>query len=162
MKVYSLTDYRVVVILPKKLSNIIGKNSFTLGGPQSYLESISIRNNEDAFSVKGDSTGSYVHTFNANRTGEVELSINQLATESMLLSKVFSAYFNKKIQDGIYHVLESIEMIRIINARTNEIVAEAKDSFIKKHTEKKFGNESQYETWTFVSGEVEFYSQSSR
>ena len=153
--IYSLLHYQTEIKLPDTLARIVGKDSIIIGGQGSYLESVEVVLNSDTWSVKGDSTGSYIHTFNGDKTGEVHLTINQVCKESKLFHKLMISYhlsnLNKFIENQIF-----TEII-VRNSATNETIAKCKDCVIKKVVDKKFSNEAQNETWNFVCGEVDVY-----
>lgn len=160
MAVYSLTHFIVNISLPESMRELLTskqKESLTIGGSGSFIESITIRTTTDNWQVKGDATGSYIHTFNADRTGEVELSISQVATQSKLFSKLMNIYFSKIDEKDGYRKLEAFPLIQVQDIKTGEIVAECKDAFIKKPAEKKYSSEAQNDTWIFAAGVVEYY-----
>ena len=117
--IYSLLHYQTEIKLPDTLARIVGKDSIIIGGQGSYLESVEVVLNSDTWSVKGDSTGSYIHTFNGDKTGEVHLTINQVCKESKLFHKLMSSYYlsnlNKFIENQTF-----TEIIVRINKRPKE------------------------------------------
>lgn len=153
--IYSLTEYQVNISLPEKMASLIKQNEISLGGSGSYLESIEIRLNSDTWTVKGDSTGSYIHTLNADRTGSFSLTLNQVSSTSKLLYFLFNVYFEKIDENAPYLNLYPFSLITVKNLKTGQIVATMTDSFIKKIPDKKYGAEAQTETWEFNCGIVQ-------
>lgn len=158
MAVYSLTHYQVVVEVPqsikKYLSSKDAEKGLVFGGSGSYLESIDVKVNNDTYTVKGDYTGSYIHTLNGDRTGECNLTINQVSKSGKVLYKLINLYFNKTDDNGALLQTVSFPSITVINLRTNEKVAEAREAFLKRPADLKFTNEAVTQEWSFVCGEV--------
>ena len=153
--IYSLLHYQTEIKLSESIARLIGKDSIIIGGEGSYLESVEIVRNSDAWTVKGDSTGSYIHTFNGDKTGEVHLTINQVCKESKIFHKLMSSYYLNNLNKSNENQIFSEIIVR--NSNTNEIIAKCKDCVIKKVVDKKFSNEAQNETWNFICGEVDIY-----
>ena len=153
--IYSLLHYQTEIKLSESITRLIGKDSIIIGGEGSYLESIEVVRNSDAWTVKGDSTGSYIHTFNGDKTGEVHLTINQVCKESKIFHKLMSSYYLNNLNKSNENQIFSEIIVR--NSNTNEIIAKCKDCVIKKVVDKKFSNEAQNETWNFICGEVDIY-----
>lgn len=160
MATYSLVDYRVTIKLPNQMNKYLSTNlreGLIIGGQNSFVESITIRQNVEAFSTKGDSTGSFIHTFNADRTGEIELSISQVSQASKILSLMFSTYYKVENRNAPFKNTAPIPLIEVYDTRNNVVVAKCSDAFIKKHPDKTFTNEAGNESWVFTVGVIEFF-----
>lgn len=145
--IYSLNKYKVIIDIPQKLQSLFGKNSLSIGGNGSYLESIEVRTNNDLWTVKGDYVGSYVHTMNRDKTGEITITLSQLSDYAILFHRLIESYYNTTSYDYI-------KTITVMEG--DKIVATITDSMLKKVVDKRFGTEAQTESWTFVSGEITF------
>lgn len=157
--VYSLTHYQLTIQIPDSmkqyLSEDIKNKGLIIGGSGSYLESIEISQTTDTWTVKGDATGSYIHTMNADRTGEVTVNISQLSEASNILRNLNNTYFNKleNTKSGFIN-LDSFPLITLTNIKSNKVIAECKDCFIKKAVNKSIAAEASNESWIFTCGEI--------
>lgn len=162
---YALADYQLVISLPPQLSNsallqrsgLSSDKPFVIGGPGetgiegSYVGQITVKRNNDLWTTEGDATGSWVHNKNLNRTGEVDVDITQVSDQVITLAYLCDAY--ESIQEAIGGL-----NIQVLNAATQETVADAYDCYIKKIPDHSFKEAADKLTWIFTCGRVMWYN----
>ena len=155
MKSYSLSRYFVSITFPAELSSLLNgefgsNNTLTIGGQGSYMDKISISRNTDTWSIKGDSTGSYVAEKNLDATGSCILSLSQLSDNVMRFMRLANIFYNG---DGFSRGL-TITVMK--SDGSQEKVAVCTDCLIKKPADQDFQGESQTQDWEFVCGRVDY------
>lgn len=158
MAVYSLTNYQLIVEIPDTMKKFLtydeSSKGLVFGGSGSYLESFEIDLTSDTWEVKGDYTGSWIHTMNGNRTGTCSVSLNQVSRNTKLLNTLVNLYYLKSDINGSFNNLLAFPTITLYNLQTNEAIVECTDCFLKRAPSRKYGTEAQNETWEFVCGQI--------
>ena len=161
---YALADYQLVISLPEQLNNssllqrsgLTTDKPFVIGGPGetgiegSYVGQITVKRNKELWTTEGDATGSWVHSKNLDRTGEIDVDITQVSDQVIVLAYLCDAF--ETIQEAIGGL-----NIQVLNAATQETVAEAVDCYIKKIPDHAFKDTADKLTWTFTCGRVMWY-----
>ena len=154
---YSLADYTCKITLPDNLYtndgvSLAGK-VITLGGPGktgiegSFVGGITISRNNEMWSTSGDPTGSWTHSKSLNRTGSVDISLNQISNDVVLLNMIVAIYENDTYQNtGM-----SIKVFR-----NDTLVANCEDCYITKVPNQVYADTAADQTWSFTSGRVTF------
>ena len=153
---YSLADHTVVVTMPT-ITNIPGLDSISgkqlyFGGPGqnnldgSFMGSISVSRANDTWSTEGDSTGSWVHNKNLNRTGSVQMTIRQVSDDIIYLMMIAQMFEN-------YHISQGMD-IEIFNGDLT--VARAEDCYLTKIPDQIYGESAATQDWVWTSGRVTF------
>ena len=146
MAKYALAKYVATISLPATVANAFGMNSISIGGSGSYTDSISINYNEDMWKVEGDATGSYVMNRNDNKTGSIELNINQLSDKVKQLITLCNVYKSSdEIDEGL-----TIE----VRSTDGTMIATCNDCMPQRIPSQVMGATATNQTWTFVCGEV--------
>lgn len=158
---YALSDYILTLKLPDN-SELLEKSGltsaqFSIGGPGqngldgSFLGNIVVKRNGSVWSTEGDATGSWVHSKSLNRTGSVQLDINQVSDDVIRLAMICNAY--ESIQDAV----PGLSIIVSSAADINNVVANCYDCYIQEVPDHKFGDKAADYSWTFTCGRVMFY-----
>lgn len=158
---YALSDYILTLKLPDN-SELLEKSGltsaqFSIGGPGqngldgSFLGNIVVKRNGSVWSTEGDATGSWVHSKSLNRTGSVQLDINQVSDDVIRLAMICNAY--ESIQDAV----PGLSILVTSAADINNIVATCTDCYIQEVPDHKFGDKAADYSWTFTCGRVMFY-----
>ena len=146
MAKYSLAKYILTISIPASVAALFGLNSISVGGSGSYTESITIRFNAEEWSVEGDATGSYVMNRNNNRTGTVEVSLNQLSDRVRQFITLCNIYKSSNtIEEGLTLELRSLDGV---------MVATCLDCMVQKIADQAFAATAANQSWTFVSGSI--------
>lgn len=159
---YALSDYILTIKLPDNNQELLEKSGlsttqFSIGGPGqngldgSFIGSITVKRNGSVWSTEGDATGSWVHSKNLNRTGQVNLDINQVSDDVLRLAMLCNAY--ESIQDAV----PGLSIIITSAADVNNKVATCTDCYITEIPDHKFGEKAADYSWTFTCGRVMFY-----
>lgn len=148
-KRYSLASYYLSISIPTEVANSFGADEITIGGEGSYLDTISIALSTDLYSTKGDATGSWIHTKNYNRTGTIQLTINQVSDAVARLKSLFNIYYSLDEEaEGLTLTLKS--------SLNNVAVAICNDCVITKIPDQSFGSETSTQQWTLNAGKITF------
>lgn len=164
LNTYSLADYTVTLkyddanelTTPPVVKSIIG-SGYTVGGPGnngegSFMGSISVSRNSTLWETSGDHTGSWVHTKNLDRTGKIEIAINQISEDVIKFSQICSAY--ETIQ-GKFGGLQIV----VTSANGDQgVVAIGEDCFITQIPEQNLGGTPSDQPWVFTCGRIQFYT----
>lgn len=151
---YSLADYTVTITVPSDVAGIGGK-TITIGGPGengegSFVGEIKITRVTDLWKATGDPTGSWVHSKNLDRTGQVSININQVSDNVIKLIQLCTIFETVQATKGLtITVSPALDDI-------NTIYAECIDCYIKKIPDQVFGGDAVPQTWEFVVGQVTF------
>lgn len=146
--VYSLANYQLSIQLPQELASEFGTSHFALGGEGSYTDSISINISNQLFQVAGDNTGSYVFNKNLNRTGNIQITLNQLSDKVGLLKNIYNLYLKTSTEiDGLTIT---------VNDNDNNLIATCIDCFPNNIPQQQFGNGAATQTWQFECGQITF------
>ena len=162
---YSLADHIVVITLPDDNQEVLERSGLkanapiTIGGPGqngnegSFVGSIKVSRKEDLWDTQGDPTGSWVHNKSLNRTGNVDIDINQISDDVIRLSMICNAY--EAIQGAVGGL--TIEVINAFNLDLPSI-AVCSDCLITKIPDQNLGEKAEEQGWSFTCGRVMFYS----
>lgn len=144
---YSLAKYILSITIPASVAASFGTQSISVGGSGSYTEYINVEHAEDAWSVVGDTTGSYVFNRNDNRTGTVQVSLNQMSDRVRQFISLCNIYqSSQEIDEGL--TLE-------IRSTDGNTVATCSDCMPKKIPQQAFGATAANQTWEFVCGRID-------
>lgn len=147
-KKYSLANYILSINLPSELENDFGSSSIQIGGEGSFLESITITLNSNLWETNGDATGSWVHTKNLNRTGNVTINLNQMSDAVYRFKQLCNIYYNLSTeQDGLTMTL------RDMNSKT---ICTCEDCVIQKIPDQVFQDSPQSQSWQFNCGKITY------
>lgn len=150
---YSLTDYTVTVIVPNNLSKklFLGSklNTITIGGKNSYTDSITIETSQDLWTTKGDYTGSWVHEKNLDLTGTCTIKINQLSEVAYRLKTLCNIYRKSDTN------CEGLTM-ELHDARNGKTIVKMSDCLIKKIPSLSFETSSSSQSWEFTCGKIDY------
>lgn len=149
-KTYSLSDY-IVSIKPgdqtpndRELNSAFG--TISIGGEGSYVGSVKASQTNDIFTTKGYPSGDWVHNKSLDRTGTVEIGLNQLAEKVGVLVRLVNFYF-----------LDDYSGCTItIDNKEGRCVCKAEDCLPVKPADQEYGAEAADQTWTFTCGKVSF------
>lgn len=149
-KTYSLSDY-IVSITPdnqKKEDSVLVEafGTISIGGEGSYVGSIRASQTNDLFTTKGYPSGDWVHNKSMNRTGTVELTLNQLADKIGILINLVNSYFQADYSGCTI----------VVDSKEGKNVFTAKDCLPVKPADQEYGAEAADQTWTFTCGKVSF------
>ena len=151
MMQYSLANYKLTVKIPDSLASSLmvnERNEITIGGQGSYLSSITISHNANLWSLKGDSTGSYVYNKNLDRTGQVDVSLNMLASQVSQFKILCDLYYMSETDyDGL---------TLTVTSNDGKLVVTCYDCLLQKIPDQEFQSEAQDQTWTFLCGKVSY------
>ena len=149
MAKYSLAKYTLTVKIPQSVASLFGTSVITLGGSNSYTGSISVEHNANLWEVVGDATGSHVFNRNDDKTGNIDVQINQLSDKVRQLKTLINVYRSSQtIEDGL--TLE-------IHDSLGNTICTAEDCMPQKTPNQTFENTAQMQTWRFVCGEITIY-----
>lgn len=156
---YALTDYLVSFTYPSSLRTLLNGSAtntdtnnaddgITIGGQDSYLDSIEVSYENETFTTEADSTGSWVHTKNNAKNGTVSISINQVSDKVIELIRLFNIYrSNDDVLEGM--------TITVQNQR-GTIVCTCVDCYIKKIPNQQMQSTPQLQTWELTCGKIDF------
>lgn len=157
---YGLADYELTVNFPSNANFVsslgLDGTMITIGGPGqngyegSYVGSITVTRKNDLWQTDDDPTGSWVHSKNLGRSGEVEVDITQVSDQIVTLAYLCMAY--ESVQESIDGLT-----LEIKNSMSGLTVAKCYDCLIKKIPDQKFGETAERQTWVFTCGRVMFY-----
>lgn len=164
MKRYSLADYILSVKVPDELRTIFGSNSvdetnsldnvISIGGNGSYVGRIQISLKENMWTTSGDKTGSWVHNKSLNKTGTLEVNLNQVSDKIKILIRLYETYYSSDtITEGL-----TITVNKAVGGGNQECVCTCTDCYIQEIPSQSFGDTAQDQTWTFTCGKIDFDS----
>lgn len=145
---YSLSDYILAIAnLPAKLG--LENNTISVGGTESYLNSVSAENTTNMWSTEGDATGSWVHNKSLDRTGTVTIDINQMSPQIANLVQILNAFYDSE-SDNV------TGMKLVLQDRNMKNVFEANDCYIQKIPSQAFGQTAATQSWVITCGQLTF------
>lgn len=143
---YSLAKYILTITIPANLVGEFGTQSISVGGENSYLESINITFASTLWETAADSTGSWVHNQNLDRSGTVVVNLNQLSVNVAKFKRLCNLFFNSNAEyDGL--TLELADT-------SGNIIATCNDCLVQKIPDQSFQSTAQYQSWTFTCGKI--------
>lgn len=142
-KKYSLSDY-IVTISPDDADVRSMYGEISVGGNGNYLGSVSVSYSADLWTTRGYATGAYTQTKSLDRTGTIDISLNQLSDEVAKFINLCKLYFDKDY-DGF--------TISISN-RLIDDVAICEDCYIKRIPTQEFNENPGDQTWSFTCGVI--------
>lgn len=137
-KKYSLADYQVS-LADDDLTKI------TVGGRGAFLGSISVSWSSNVWDKQMDVTGSGVYNKNYDRSGEIRLSLNQLASNTIELMKLWTEYYG----DG-----DNNRTLDITISRNGEDVIEASTCVLSKMPDWQAQDTAGNREFVFLSMEI--------
>lgn len=147
---YSLADYTLALTLPSDFATEMGlTGSLVVGGEGSYLDSFLVELDNDMYSTKGDSTGSWVHDRNLSRTGKVTISIHQLSDNIAKFKKIVNLYYTSSTN------YQGITLALSPNQSEHHVV-DCEDCYFQKIPNQEFGSESGNQSWILTCGQITF------
>lgn len=164
MKRYSLADYILSVKVPDELRVIFGADStdetnsldnvISIGGNGSYVGQIQISLKEAMWSTNGDHTGSWVHNKNLNKTGTLEVQLNQVSDQIKVLIRLYETYYSSDtITEGL-----TITVNKAVGGGNQETVCTCTDCYIQEIPNQSFGDNAATQDWIFTCGKIDFDS----
>lgn len=145
MKRYSLANYIVTITVPAALSDMF--SDITIGGQGKAIGSISVNRQGAIYTVKGYATGGYVFDKNLDKTGTVNISINQMSDEIIKLIRLFNAYHTGDY-DGM--------TISVKDNLNNKTVANCIDCMPSSIPNQSFSESSDSQEWSLGCGEINY------
>lgn len=155
---YSLADYQLILTIPDEIpTSVISTRNIAIGGPGengegSFVGTITVSRNTDAWKTTGDATGSWVHELSLDKTGICSVNINQISDLVIRLTQLCSIF--ESIQ-GNYPGLTIT-----INSNSSEDgmpICICEDCYITKIPDQQFQTASQPQEWRFTCGRVIMY-----
>ena len=145
---YSLADHVVTITLPESVATNAGiSGNISIGGEGSYMGSITVSRPTALYTTEGDSTGSWVHSKNLNKTGTVSIELNQLAPQIETLKNLFKIYEKSStITEGMTLTI----------TEGDETVAVCNDCYVDKMPDQVFGDTASKQNWTLTCGQVTY------
>ena len=147
---YSLADY----ILSIKSSNQEINSMFgtlAIGGEGTAIGSISLSLTNALYSTETYSTGAWIHNKNLSRSGNVSVTLNQLADQIPTLKRLVNLYYN-----GVGSSIDQLGLtLSVVDTLGNEI-ASCIDCFPTKIPDQNFNREAEDQTWVFTAGKITF------
>lgn len=140
---YCLANYILTVNVPEEIN--LGVSSINIGGEGSYLDSITVKVN-GGWKISGDSTGSWVHTKDLDRTGTIEVSINQMSNKISIFKSLMTIYRNLDTE------VEGLTLTLTDNL--GNLICIAQDCILADYPDQSFSNEPSTQSWTFNCGKV--------
>lgn len=156
--VYSLADVQAIIKIPDVIpENVISLRNLAIGGPGemgegSFVGSITITRTSNLFSTTGDSTGSWTHNKNLDRTGSCNIAINQISDTIVKLAQLCNAF--ESIQ-GNYPGM-TISIVSSANDAGMPI-AICEDCYITKIPDQGFAATAATQVWVFTCGRITMY-----
>lgn len=143
---YSLAKYLLTVSIPRALADKFGAGTITVGGEGSHTSSISIAYKESLWTTEGDSTGSWVHNKNLDRTGTATVVLNQLASNVVKFKTLCNIFYDSSEDyDGLTLTLTDSE---------GQKIATCEDCYITTIPAQEFGNTATTQNWEFTCGRI--------
>lgn len=154
---YSLSDYILSIKIPDELIGVFtstdneSENRLSIGGDGSYVGSIKV-STSDIFKVEGNATGSWIHNKSKNKTGSLEISLNQLSDSTLKLTRLFETYYSADtITDGM-----TITISKSAGNGNSLDVCTLVDCYISKMPDGAWDTEAKTQTWTFTCGKITY------
>ena len=147
MKRYCLANYILTADIPEDIG--FGTQSVTVGGEGSYLDSISVKFNNNLFETTGDNTGSWVHTKNLNSTGTIDVTLNQVSDKVAIFKALNNSYL---ALDS-----EASGLTLTLRDNLNNTLLIAEDCLITTIPSQDFGANPGTQTWSFTCGKITFF-----
>ena len=148
-KRYTLTSYLLTIKIPESLG--FGETIITIGGPQSYTDSITISQDNALFEIEADTTGSYVYSKNLARNGKIEISLNQVSDAIAKFKKLMNIYYQAERE------VEGLELILTDSATNSKtVICTCKDCLVSEIPTQEFGEKPGKQKWTLLSGYIDF------
>lgn len=146
---YSLAQYILTITLPANLASEFGAQAISVGGENSYLESMSVSYRSTLWETSADNTGSWVHNQNLDRSGTVTLSLNQVSIAVAKFKKLCNLYFNaSNIYEGLTLELSDTD---------GNTIATCNDCLVTKIPDQALSNAAQNQSWTLTCGKITIY-----
>lgn len=146
---YSLATYILSIKLPQEFASQVGlaeDSVISVGGEGSYLDSFGFSYDNDLFTTRGDTTGSWVHDKNLSRTGTCTISIHQLSDKVALFKQLMNLYYQSTNDyDGLHLILEDSLGRKIVDCE---------DCYFSKMPDQNFGRESENQSWSLTCGRI--------
>lgn len=143
---YSLANYILTVTIPTELAGTFGANTLTVGGEGSYLDSMQVSLSQNLWSTEGDSTGSWVHNKNLDRTGTCQITLSMLSDKVARFITLCNLYY---AADSDYSGL-TLEL----SSSDGTTIATCNDCYITKIPDQQFQSTAQRQTWEFTCGRI--------
>jgi len=141
---YSLADYILTI---SNITQEFGLTNIQIGGQGSMTDSITANRNEDMYETEGDKTGGYVHNKSYNKTGLINITLNQLSANVGKFKTLCNVYHRAAVQQGFTVTLTDTE---------GNIIVTANDCMPKGIPEQAFGQTAATQTWVLTCGIIEF------
>lgn len=161
MNRYSLTDYILSVKVPDELRSVFltdgdtieaKANSISIGGDNSYVGQISVQMRTAQWNTEGDPTGSYVHNKSKDRTGTIEVQINQVSDKVALLVRLYETYYSAdSITEGL-----TLTISKATGNGNQEAICTGTDCYIQQIPNIQYGNTAGNQDWQFTCGRIAF------
>lgn len=146
---YSLSKYILTISIPASVAAQFGVSTISVGGVGSYTESITIEQTADQWTVQGDATGGYVFNKSNDRTGSVQVSLNQLSERVAQFKALCNIYYSsEEIDEGLTLELRSLDGV---------MVATCDDCMVRKIPAQAFAESAAYQTWELLAGKITFH-----
>lgn len=159
---YSLADHQLTIGLSEIVARSLGLRdsygnlltNFTIGGPGengegSFVGQIVVKRNKDLFTTTADATGSWVHDKSLDRTGTIEVNINQISDDIVLLSQLCQIF------ESLQTNMPGLELtISSTASGTSTTIATGRDGYIQKLPDVTFAESAQPLTWIFTCGQI--------
>lgn len=160
---YSLTDHIVTIKIPNTngiLKGVPEDLAFSIGGPGetgqgSFVGSIKVTRNKEAFTTDGDVTGSWVHNRNLDKTGTVSIEIKQVSNTIIKLIKICNAYESIRNSEDMYFGGFEGLTITVSDSTGNQFI-NCTDCMITKIPDQNFGETAELQTWEFTCGYISY------
>lgn len=149
-KQYSLLDYTISLTFQGNQYNI------PLGGPKSFLGSISISKATDNITKVMDATGSGGYSFSADNSGTIDIELSMVSDKvSEILERIVDNYHNITSSAAWKDTILDITIMRAID---NKPVVTGTSCMLTKMPDLEIGPEIQNRTFSFVSLEIREHS----
>lgn len=146
---YSLSKYILTITIPASVAAQFGTSTISVGGVGSYTESIAIEYAEDQWTLQGDATGGHVFNKSNNRTGSVQVSLNQLSEKVAQFKTLCNIYYqSEEIDEGLTLELRSLDGV---------MVATCDDCLVRKIPGQAFAATAATQTWELLAGVITFH-----
>lgn len=164
LHIYSLADYQLEIGFPEEVSRKLELTdeygnlltSFRIGGPGengegSFVGSISVSRNEDAWDTVGDKTGSWVHNRSLNKTGKISVDLNQISDQTIDL------YHLCQIYESIEGNYPGLTLTINTNGEDSTPLATGIDAYITKQPDYPMGESATDLSWEFTCGQILYF-----
>lgn len=141
---YSLADYILTI---SDITEEFGLTNIQIGGQGSMTDSMSAARNKDMYETEGDDTGGYVHNKSYNKTGLINITLNQLSENVGKFKTLCNVYHRTAVQKGFTITLTDSE---------GNIICTGNDCMPKGIPEQAFAGTAGTQTWVLTCGVLEF------